>query len=180
MGIQSHITAHGTGIFSNFGLQHGLSSRIRCFYYYKPPFTDLNSTPAGRSDLMNIVVDLQILYALTGAIYNIVSIVRVRLGRRSLSATNPYLGIIIMAAVAAVTLSQPYLHGAIYLVGWSFLVVFIGLGPVTAHFKAIRQADSLHLYASPLAAYLAFGINALGVTFGCIGIVMAFSGLLNR
>ncbi len=124
---------------------------------------------------MSLVVILQLLYALVGAIYNTVSIVRVRLGRAPLSATNPVKGMAIMALVAGVSLSQPYFHGVIYIIGWLALAVFIGGGPVAAHYKAISRRQNLHLYSSLTAAYLAFSINAVGVALGCLGIVLTLA-----
>jgi hypothetical protein len=126
---------------------------------------------------MNIIPDLQILYALIGAAYNIFSIARVRLGRVPLSATNPNFGLVVMAVVAAITLSQPYFDGWVYLLGWAGLVVMLARGPVTAHFKAISQGRKIEQYSSPQAAWLAFLINLFGLIMGCIGIVLTIAGL---
>ena len=130
------------------------------------------------ADIMSTIAILQIGYALVGCLFNLFSIARVRLGRPPLSATNPYFGIVIMAAVAAVSLSQAIFAGIPYLVGWSFLVAFIGSGPVTAHFRAIRHGQNLDSYASPTAAFLAFAINAIGVVLGCIGIALSLGKLV--
>ena len=121
---------------------------------------------------MNIVVGLQFAYALIGALYNCLSIARMKTGRAPLSATNPFKGVAIMAAVAGVTLTQPYLNGAAFVLGWLFLMVFLGRGPVATHFRAIRHGRNLHLYASRTAAYAAFLINAFGLAFGGIGVVL--------
>lgn len=128
-------------------------------------------------DAMNIIPDLQILYALIGAAYNIFSIARVRLGRVPLSATNPNFGLVVMAVVAAITLSQPYFDGWVYLLGWAGLVVMLARGPVTAHFKAISQGRKIEQYSSSQAAWLAFLINLFGLIMGCIGIVLTIAGL---
>ena len=127
---------------------------------------------------MNIVTDLQILYALIGASYNLLSIVRMRLGQAPLSATNPMFGMMIMAVVAVITLSQPYLNGSAYLLGWAGLVVMLARGPVTAHFMAISRGRNIEQYSSPLAAWLAFLINLFGLIMGAIGIVMTVAVLL--
>ena len=129
---------------------------------------------------MSIIITLQLLYALVGAGYNVVSIARRWRGRPPLSATNPWRGMLIMALVAGVTLSHVALHGAIYLIGWVGLAVFLFRGPVMAHFAAISRGQNLHLYASPVAAFLAFAINAFGVAVGCVGVVLVairFAGL---
>ncbi len=128
---------------------------------------------------MGVVISLQIVYALVGAAYNVVSIARVKSGRVPLSATNPLKGLAIMAVVAGVTLTQPYSQGAIYVIGWSMLIWYLGRGAVAAHFKAIRRRQNLHQYASLPAAYLAFVINGFGITMGCIGILMTLGNLLS-
>ena len=69
---------------------------------------------------MNTVVALQFAYALTGSLYNFFSIARLKSGQTPLSATNPFKGVVIMAAVAGVTLTQPYLNGIPYTIGWLF------------------------------------------------------------
>ncbi len=127
---------------------------------------------------MSAVVVLQIFYALVGTAYNALSIARVKRGRTPLSATNPVKGLVIMAVVAGVTLTQPYFQGAIYLIGWSMLLWYLGRGAVAAHFKAIRHHQNLHLYASLPAAYLAFLINGFGLVMGAIGILLTLAGLL--
>lgn len=86
---------------------------------------------------MGVVISLQILYALVGAAYNVVSIARVKSGWVPLSATNPLERVAIMAVVAGVTLTQSYFQGAIYITGWSMLIWYLGRGAVAAHFKAI-------------------------------------------
>ncbi len=121
---------------------------------------------------MNTVVALQFAYALTGSLYNFISIARLKSGRTPLSATNPFKGVVIMAAVAGVTLTQPYLNGIPYTIGWLFLIVFLGRGAVANHFRAIRHGRDLHLYSSRTAAHGAFLINAFGLTAGAIGIVL--------
>ncbi|MDA1097649.1 MAG: hypothetical protein O2967_01590 [Proteobacteria bacterium] len=129
---------------------------------------------------MSTVIILQILYALVGAAYNAVSIARVRRGRAPLSATNPVKGLVIMAVVAGVTLTQPYVQGAIYIIGWLVLIWYLGRGAVAAHFKAISSRQNLHLYASLPAAYLAFLINGFGVVVGGIGVLSMLGTLLHH
>jgi hypothetical protein len=129
---------------------------------------------------MSIVVALQFAYALIGTVYNVHSIARIKTGRAPLSATNPYKGVAIMAAVAGVTLSQPYLHGVPYILGWLFLIVFLGRGPVTNHFRAIRSGQNLELYSSRGAAFTAFAINAFGVAVGCLGVALIIADILGR
>jgi len=128
---------------------------------------------------MSIIVVLQILYALLGAAYNGISIARVQRGGAPLSATNPMKGAVIMAVVVAVTLTQPYFQGAVYVIGWSVLIVFLGRGPVAAHFKAIRHGQNLDSYASRSAAYFAFIINAFGITIGCIGVLITVAKFIS-
>ena len=77
---------------------------------------------------MSTVVVLQILYALVGTAYNVISIARVKRGHAPLSATNPVKGLIIMAVVTGVSLTQPYFQGIIYLTGWSMLIWDLGRG----------------------------------------------------
>lgn len=129
--------------------------------------------------MLSVIVELQILYALVGSAYNLVSIVRVRRGRKPLSATNPMFGMVIMAVVAGVTLSQPYLGGLIYGIGWSILVVMLAKGPVTSHFKAIISGHNLAQYSSWMAAFLAFSINLFGLIAGCIGVVMTAANFIS-
>ena len=57
-----------------------------------------------------------------------------------------------MATVVAVTLTQSYFQGAIYVISWSVLIVFLGRRPVAVHFRAISGRQNLDLYASPAAA----------------------------
>ena len=128
---------------------------------------------------MSIIIVLQILYAVIGAAYNGISIARVQRGGAPLSTTNPLKGAVIMATVVAVTLTQPYFHGVPYVIGWSVLIVFLGRGPVAAHFKAIRHHQNLDLYASPTAAYFAFLINAFGVVVGCIGVLITVANFFS-
>ena len=48
-----------------------------------------------------------------------------------------------MATVVAVTLTQPYFQGAVYVISWSVLIVFLGRRPVAVHFQGDqRQAKS--------------------------------------
>jgi len=129
--------------------------------------------------VLSIIVELQLLYAFVGSAYNIVSILRVRLGRAPLSATNPRFGMVIVAIVAGVTLSQPYLGGLIYGIGWAVLVVMLAKGPVTSHFKAITAGHKLEHYSSWMAAFLAFSINLFGLIVGCIGVVLTAANLIS-
>jgi hypothetical protein len=86
---------------------------------------------------------------------------------------------VIMATVVAVTLTQSYFQGAIYVISWSVLIVFLGRRPVAVHFRAISGRQNLDLYASPAAAYLAFIVNAFGIVVGCIGILITITIFLS-
>lgn len=124
---------------------------------------------------MNEVIYCQILYAVVALLFNATSFVRARIGLPAFTVTNPVRGLIMMLLVLIITLSYPFMHGWIYIVGWIALIIKIVPTGVVRHLKNIFVCKNTEKYSSSLIAYFAVAQNIFGMTVGAVGVFIAVS-----
>jgi len=114
---------------------------------------------------------LQIIYALMGIGYNVVSYYQVSSGGQQLSSTDPLTGGLVMFCYGLFLIPGFLRSVKIYRVLMIIAIIGIGYGGVVKHI--LNYFNDLTLYSSTVAWAFALGINL----FGLILNVMAAAGL---
>jgi hypothetical protein len=116
-----------------------------------------------------LLLKLQIGYIILGIGYNLVSLLKATSGSGALSPTSPALGAAVLLLYGVFLLSGYFRHIKLYRILTFVAFIALGYGGVVTH---ILNYAHLELYSSPLAWFLAIGINLFGAFLNLI----AFTG----
>jgi hypothetical protein len=117
------------------------------------------------------LLSLQIVYALLGIGYNVVSYFQVSSGGQQLSSTDPLTGGLVMFCYGLFLIPGFLRSLKIYRVLMIIAIIGIGYGGVVKHI--INYFSNLEIYSSIAAWACALGINLFGLVLN----VMAAAGL---
>jgi hypothetical protein len=113
------------------------------------------------------LLTFQIIYALMGLGYNVVSYFLALAGKEQLSATDPVTGAIVMVVYALFLVPGMLRYVIPYRILMVIAIVVFGYGGIYAHIANFIDSG-FSLYSSPLAWVLAVGINVFGLVFNVI------------
>ena len=118
---------------------------------------------------------LQLIYAGTGSLFNIISLVRIAIGDTPLTQTNPSIGILVMACIAGAASAGLFGYIKTFTVCNLMLIPPLLLGGIVPHVLASAHQNGSTLL-SPLV--VAVGINIFGVVVMTLSLVSAMVALL--
>lgn len=119
---------------------------------------------------VTLLLRYQIVYALLGVGYNVMSIMMKRYGSGPLSYTNPVTGILAMLLFGLFLIPGLLHHGLLYRILMGVAVIVLGYSGVIVH---LLNYQNLHLYYSTAAWILAILINLFGVVLNLMAALRA-------
>ena len=111
---------------------------------------------------------LQLVYAILGAAYNVVSLSLSLMGKPPLSATNPVIGLVFMTVYALALIPGRLRKVLVYRILMGVAIVGFGIFGIGVHIVNIFTHPEL--YQSILAWALAVGINVYGLVLNIIAV----------
>lgn len=117
------------------------------------------------------LLQLQMLYAFLGIMYNVGSLLALRNGQPAWASTDPVMGVVGMALVGLFVAAGLFKNLILYRVLMALAVILAGYGGIVAHLLNINH---LELYQSVWTWAGAIGVNSFGLVLNLMAVFGRF------